>query len=479
MLTSTVSSINTGCSELYVNTQGNYTCPPEILRKIFCYLPLSDFKNAQLVCRQWSEMGADQLLWAKLLTRDYPCQLFLPTRLSAQQLYKKAILVNSAMVTQRLPCATELASLNGAISPNGATIIEDAKKKGILKISHLTSQKSVLIPSGIPSFPDISNVVQRLFSRDGQKMVTVYGNGVGVRNAVSGSLESVILMQSVHLQLTSVELSPDNKTLLTCDSSRYRLLWDTTVFLSRQLKGFGHLTAAIFSNDGRRLLCADMGDCSIQLKDLASENVLLNFEKAGGDKQVMAAAFSVDDKKIIVSFVDGTSNLWDATSGELLTSISHPSTYGYPQIFTSAFSPDGRQIIFANHFGISIFDAQTGLILKGMKVNKIRHPVIKLSNDGDKWLISYPFAHAVDILDLEKVEIPFYERCYAGSMHMIRLNWPKKVMAMAAAGISGVFFFSEREGRQIIQRLFKFLCTAIMVVAAGKILSQNVRRRLI
>ena len=102
----------------------------------------------------------------------------------------------------------------------------------------------------------------------------------------------------------------------------------------------GHEGAALslaFSPDGTRIASGSPGN-TVRLWDAASGELLTTL--TGHEQWVVSAAFSPDGTRIASGSLDETVRLWDAASGELLATLAGHED----MVWSVAFSPDGTRI---------------------------------------------------------------------------------------------------------------------------------------
>ena len=132
----------------------------------------------------------------------------------------------------------------------------------------------------------------------------------------------------------------------------------------RTASGFGGAfgSSAVFSSDGRLLLragvCGGPGACDTLARVYdATSGELLN-TLTGHSDRVYAAAFSPDDRFIVTASGDATARVWETESGSpLATLIGHSA-----EVFSAVFSANGRHVMTASRDGTArVWDAGTGM----------------------------------------------------------------------------------------------------------------------
>jgi WD40 repeat protein len=80
-----------------------------------------------------------------------------------------------------------------------------------------------------------------------------------------------------------------------------------------------------------------------------------------GDKVAFTGvAFSPDGQRLVTGGVETTAKVWDLTSGRELFTL----TEGTGGTFAVAYSPDGRQFLTGGDYGVSLWDAETGRLVR-------------------------------------------------------------------------------------------------------------------
>jgi WD40 repeat protein/tRNA A-37 threonylcarbamoyl transferase component Bud32/tetratricopeptide (TPR) repeat protein len=119
----------------------------------------------------------------------------------------------------------------------------------------------------------------------------------------------------------------------------------------------GHLTSAVFSPDGQRVLTTSI-DTTVRVWDAAAGRQVLIL--CGHAVQVNSAAFSLDGGRLITACWDGTAQIWDARNGSqlhVLKDLENPQGV----VDHAVFSPDGTlALTAARDHRARIWDARTG-----------------------------------------------------------------------------------------------------------------------
>ena len=132
-------------------------------------------------------------------------------------------------------------------------------------------------------------------------------------------------------------------------------VWPAVQAVLHQSSGVG---SVVFSPDGKYILSGS-GDGTLQLWD-AETGELVRPPLEGHQSWVQSVAFSPDGKRIVSGSDDKTIRVWDAMTGELV----RPPLEGHQGWVQSvAFSPDGKRIVSGSYDNtIRIWDATVGAL---------------------------------------------------------------------------------------------------------------------
>jgi WD40 repeat protein len=140
----------------------------------------------------------------------------------------------------------------------------------------------------------------------------------------------------------SLSFSPNGQVLATGSGFGVIRLWDVKRGeLLREMQGSSNSVKAVFSPDGSVLAAGSSGfehDYAVRLWDPATGEILRTLEGHAND--VKDLAFSPDGRLLATCDWDGVTILWDASSGQVLTSLKQE--WG---VQTVAFSPGGERLV--------------------------------------------------------------------------------------------------------------------------------------
>lgn len=190
--------------------------------------------------------------------------------------------------------------------------------------------------------------------------------------------------------VSSIAISPDNRTLLSGSDDKTIRVWDaTTGKLQHSLSADREVTVVAFGPVRNHVLSGDWSISSdvgaLTLWDAESETAIRTIDVPGG---VYSATFSHDGTRIASSSVKGVIDLWDAKSGERLSTQKLPSDSG-PGVVKFSASEDQLYVGAPKFFTvISIAERR---IIRSFNADKIGETAISnnsravvISGDGDK-----------------------------------------------------------------------------------------------
>ncbi len=247
-------------------------------------------------------------------------------------------------------------------SPNGKTVVT-VSKDSTARLWDVTTGRMLSVLKG-----HRDRVLDARFSPDNICVATASADKtVKVWNLETGAL--IHNFQGHEGQVYKVRFSTDGRRVVSTSQDKTAKIWDVhTGTLVLTLKGHtSALCEAQFDLEGRRIVTASHDTARVW--DAFTGGVLAVI--SGVDLRFNSASLSPDGEKILTSSNDGIARLWDAATGQLLSTLkvkvaptggSAPST---SFIMASAeFSPDGRHVLTAsNDFKARIWDAFSGTLL--------------------------------------------------------------------------------------------------------------------
>jgi WD40 repeat protein/anti-sigma factor RsiW len=270
-----------------------------------------------------------------------------------------------------------------ALSPDGKTVLTGAEDGKALLWDVATGQ-----PQG-EALAHPKPVLAVAFSQDGAYFMTGCEDHARRWQTSTRRPDGPLLQGS----FSAAGLRPDGRAILTGGPDDTARLWDAASgTLVRQLAHQGTITAAVFTPDGGSALLAgmdwtarlwDLGtgrpvggaplrhaevveaaavspggennpraigkllatasrDTTVRLWQMAPGLQLGQSLPAGAD--IFTAAYSPDGKTLVAADLDGEVHFWDAATGQ-----ARPPLRRRQSVFVLAFSPDGRRLLVADH----------------------------------------------------------------------------------------------------------------------------------
>ena len=243
-----------------------------------------------------------------------------------------------------------------------------------------------------------------VFSPDGQRIASGYTDGTVRIWDVETGKATLELLQGHTSYIQSISFSPDGSRIISgCDDLTVRL-WDAESgdLIGTPLQDYrGGMHPVSFSRDGRRIASgsyngavkmwdtawavtstehlqgptrwvrtvATSGKSAMNGADGHRDSLMRVLGSSGN--LICSISFSPNGDRIVVGCDDGTVQIWDADSGEV---IGKPPVGHKARVQASSFSPDGKRIVSAsNDLTIRVWDAESG------------DAICELGQDDDHW----------------------------------------------------------------------------------------------
>lgn len=258
-------------------------------------------------------------------------------------------------------------------SPDGNQIATGSEDATVRVWEVATGQAKFVFEAPEPRWTTVA------WSPDGEFLATsnleVLPN-LALRNAQTGEVESLFSVASS----TYMSWSPDGKKFVIVPVYIALVqLWDSPKFsketrLSLDTDDF--VTAVAWSPDSQQLLMGT-GKGFLQVWDVEGEKKIAEFQGTEGSKvpdkpfarAAITVAFSADGKSVMSVNADGTTRLWDITTGELLSSTQIDiAEITYTPHPIADWSPYRGRLIYVSSAGDSEASAENDLAAFGVKI---------------------------------------------------------------------------------------------------------------
>lgn len=245
-----------------------------------------------------------------------------------------------------------------AFSPDGSLVVTGNLRNGLRMWDVATGQAL----DDRPFAGHLYHVASVAFSPDGRHIASAsYDGTVGLWNAATGTLLHPLLGEPGRGRSNDVAFSPDGSRVVAANEDETLQLWDaaTGQAMGEPLRGHtGAVYAAAFSPDGSRIVSGSR-DRTLRLWDATTgQPIGQPLEKHTGP--VSAVMFSPDGTRIVSASWDRTLQRWDAATGNPL---GEPLEGHAGPVSSVAFSPDGRYIVSASGGPVSHTSPSSGFDL--------------------------------------------------------------------------------------------------------------------
>lgn len=189
-----------------------------------------------------------------------------------------------------------------------------------------------------------------LYSPSGKTIISTNSNGAvdfwdGTTFAYLKTFRSPIKSS-----VLTAALSPDEKTLLTIDTSPAVTLWNTeTGTIQNVFVEHSETVNGVTFNKTTRTIASASNDKTVLIWRFEPIKALLTLE--GHGEGVVRVEFSPDGNLIMTVSESGEVFLWDSTAGHLLAKLNTPNEF----ISSAHFSPDGTTALISGWGGTSYF----------------------------------------------------------------------------------------------------------------------------
>ncbi len=243
------------------------------------------------------------------------------------------------------------------INPDGSKVLTAIQGKSV-RLFDATSKK-LLLQLDNKNFPGVR---YNHFSPDGSKIIAGWGyydyrNDEKERNSIVADVQSGKIL--FRIEAEDAQFSPDGKKIVAVAGMGNIKVWDTetgSLLFNLSAGPNGELAEMlpVFSPDGKNILTYNWHDSTAGLWNATNGHFLYNLK---GVIDMKFAAFSPDNKKVLILTTAGAASIWNAETGELQNSLTgHTDAINY-----IGFSPDSKRILTTSKdFTSKIWDASSG-----------------------------------------------------------------------------------------------------------------------
>jgi len=181
------------------------------------------------------------------------------------------------------------------------------------------------------------------FSSDGRQVASGGGDlKVRIWDAKTG--DQIRVIQSFLTWVMDVAFSPDGRYLAEANADYALVLWDLETDDHPSKVSCAHNRAVAFSSCGRYLASASSNAVVVVDRDEFSADQYYRGKRLEGHTdQLMAVAFSPDDRLIASGGKDRTARVWEQATGDVLCILEHEEP-----VWDVAFAPDGAALATAS-----------------------------------------------------------------------------------------------------------------------------------
>ncbi|MBD2772519.1 WD40 repeat domain-containing protein [Iningainema tapete] len=254
-------------------------------------------------------------------------------------------------------------------------ILAATYRDGTTKLWDVSTGRVLNLPREHDFRKDVNNI---MFSLNSQMIASASADGtVTLQDSMNG--RDIRTLKGHSNWVNDVNLSPDAKTIATASADGTVRLWDLAS--GREIKTLeshsGEMTSVNFSPDGKTIVTAGADD-KVRLWNVSSGKELKLL--SGYSHKIIRVGFAdKGGKKIFAKNLDGTTELWEASTGR-------ESDFYNGEILKTgdfSFSDDGKTIVTVNWDGIVRWrDISTSRETKTLKVSfPVAHSA-SFSKDG-------------------------------------------------------------------------------------------------
>ncbi len=215
-----------------------------------------------------------------------------------------------------------------------------------------------------PEFGHVYAFSTLALTPDGRTVVTCDHGPMQVWDATTGQLRRQLAGHDpTVIERTALGLLPDGQTLLSAGTDKTLRLWDLATGQERRRTAVSFIGLPMAVTGDGALVALVHEDLSIRLIETATGKERLRIP-VGAD-QFNPAVFTADGRTLIVWHIDHTAGVWDLATGKEMRRIAFPErrnpTTPDHEWYTGAVSPDGRFIGYRSSDGrLALYEIATG-----------------------------------------------------------------------------------------------------------------------
>ncbi|MGZ3646983.1 MAG: hypothetical protein ACXWPS_14820 [Ktedonobacteraceae bacterium] len=204
-----------------------------------------------------------------------------------------------------------------------------------------------------------------------------------------GDMNGHIYISDWNVALTTNTWDITTKKIYTCTNNSTQQEWDpiTSRFVNPTLQVWNPVTDIAWSPDSSRIVAACPSSDTLQIHDVNTGKTIVTYDQS--DTEMYFIAWSPDGKSIAAVGEDNTVRVWKANNGHNINTYNPPSKLGdaFRGIFNSidsiSWSPDSSQIASSSEDGtVQVWDAFTGDTIttyRGHISNDVPYPVLRVA----------------------------------------------------------------------------------------------------
>jgi WD40 repeat protein len=290
-------------------------------------------------------------------------------------------LADAQLISTIEPSAEKVVYTSVDLAPDGRSALLTCSATGEVFLWNVNDNQNMSDERSWLNFAGQGLVWTAKFTPSGDDVLTIGGNDARLWDAES---RKQIIRFSPHGAVADVDLSPDDRWLVTGSWDQSAKIWDVASGAAvRKLDGvhIGYVNSVQFSPDGKLVLTAS-DDGTARLWDAAAGKPVEPVFQ-GHDGRIRQARFDTDGGLIFTCGNDKTARVWDAKSGaEKLILRGHEWA-----VLCGEFSRDGKRIITGGEDNVAIvWNAVDGEVVLKLAGHIDRVTAVAFSPDGTRAL---------------------------------------------------------------------------------------------